>query len=195
MRAHYVLIMIAAVLAISGVAAAQNNPCPECDPDGEAVNNSYHSVDAGLIDANATHENAEVLADSDVAYNHDAESEKGFWLWFALCLSAFADYVEDAIGVHTDLDANAEIYSDSEGTDVDASVSGVQHICAAAHVNMTCDYDFDESQLGDADGKTYTTISQVETTTGVDVWVPAVLPDTDDTDTDACVRADLTVCP
>lgn len=194
MRTALILVSLAALLAIVGVAAAQNNPCPECDPDGEPVNNSYHSVDAGLIDANATQQNAEALVDTDVAYNHDPESEKGFWLWFALCLSAFVDYVEEAVGVHTDVDANVEIYSDSQGTDVDASVSGVQHVCAAANVNMTCDYNFDRSELGDADGMTYEAIATVEATTGADVWVPSVLPETEDSRTELCLHVELVVC-
>lgn len=194
MRATFVLIVIAAMLALVGVAAAQNNPCPECDPDGESYDNSYHSVDAGLIDGNATAEHAEALVDTDVSYNHDAESEKGFWTWFSICLSAFADYVEDIVGVHTDVDANAQVYSDSQGTDVDASVTGLQYICGAANVNMTCDYNFDDSEVGDADGMTYEAVSTVEATTGEDVWVPSVLPDTEDSDTDVCVHVDLSLC-
>lgn len=190
----FVLISLVGLLAIAGMASAQNNPCPECDPDGEPADNSYHSVDAGLIDGNATTENAEALVDTDVAYNHDPEDEKGFYTWISICLSAFVDYVEDIVGIHTDVDAHVEVYSDSEGTDVDASVTGLQYVCGAANVNMTCDYDFDDSELGDADGMTYEAIAAAEATTGVDVWVPAVLPDTDDTDTDLCVHVDLQLC-
>lgn len=194
MRALQVLIVLAGLLAIAGVASGQNNPCPECDPDGEPADNSYRSVDAGLVDGNGTSENASILVDTDVAYNDDPESEKGFWTWLSICLSAFADYVEDVVGVHTDVDANVQVYSDSEGTDVDASVTGLQRVCGEVGANVTCDYDFDESELGDLDGMTYQAIATVEAKTGADVWVPAVGPDTEDSDTDACVRADLTLC-
>lgn len=194
MRAYHVIIAIVGLVAITGVATAQNAPCPDCDPDGEGVDNSYHSVDAGFVDANTTHESAELLADTDVAYDHDPESDKGFWLWFALCLSAFVDAVEDAVGLHTDVDANVETYADSEGVDVDASVSGLRHVCGFAQVNMTCDQDFDESELGGVDGMTYEAIAAVEATTGEDVWIPSVVPETEDSDTDVCVHADLSLC-
>ena len=195
MRALQVLIVIAAALAFTGVAAAQNNPCPECDPDGDGTaDNSYHSVDVGAIVENETGVTTdEVLADTDVAHSHDGD-EKGFWLWFALCISAFLQHVEDAVGVHTDVDANAEVYADSNGADLDASVHGLQSVCAELEVNTSCELDFDESEVGDLDGATWETMATVEATTGTDVFVPAVLPDTGDSDTDVCVTAQLTLC-
>lgn len=189
MRALRSLIVLAGLLAIAGMATAQNAPCPECDPDGEPAENSYHSIDVGVIEDNST----EVLGDTDVAHSHDGD-EKGFWLWLALCLSAFVQHVEDALGVHTDLDANVEVYADSEGVDLDASVYGLQHACAALGVNETCDWSFDGSELGDADGMTYEAVATVEATTGVDVYVPAVLPDTGDSDLDVCAKVDLALC-
>lgn len=195
MRAYRMLIVAAGLLAIAGVASAQNDPCPECDPDGEPGENSYHSVDAGLIGANATGTHVtEVLADTDVAYNHDAESEKGFWTWVSICFSAFLQKVEEMVGVETDVDANVEVYSDSEGTDIDASVTGVQDACTALEVDTECDWSFDQSELGDADGMTYQAIAAAEATTGADVFVPSFLPDTEDTDTDVCVTVELVVC-
>lgn len=189
MRAFRTLIVLAGLLAIAGVAAAQNAPCPECDPDGEPVDNSYHSIDVGLIEENST----ELLADTDASHSHSGD-EKGFWLWFALCLSAFVQHIEDTLGIHTDVDANAEVYADSEGVDLDASVHGVQHVCAELGVNATCDWSFDQSELGDADGMTYEAIAGVEAATGADVFVPSVLPDTGDDDTNVCVTVDLMVC-
>lgn len=190
MRAYIsTLIGLAALLAIAGVASAQNTPCPECDPDGEPVENSYHSVDLGVVDEEET----EVLADTDASHSHDGD-EKGFWLWFSLCLNAFVQHVEDALGIHTDVDANAQVYADSEGADVDATLHVSQHVCDAVGVSTACDQDFDESELGDLDGMTYEAIAEVEATTGQDAFVPAVLPDTGDSDTDVCVHAELVVC-
>lgn len=188
MRALRSLIVLVGLLALAGVAAAQNAPCPECDPDGEPVNNSYHSIDAGLVEENST-----VLADTDSAHSHD-DDEKGFWLWFSLCLSAFLAHVEDALGVHTDVDANAQVYADSEGVDIDASVHGVDAVCAKIDPDMACDWTFDGSEAGDLDGMTYEAIAEVESTTGVDVFVPAVLPDTGDSDHDVCVENTLVAC-
>ena len=189
MRAYHPLIVLAALLATAGVAAAQNAPCPECDPDGEPVENSYYSVDIGVIEENST----EILADSDASHSHD-DHEKGFWLWLSLCFGAFVQHVEDILGIHTDVDANVQVYADSEGVDVDATTHGLQHVCGAAGITDECDYDFDKSELGDADGLTYEAIAEVERVTGVDVFVPAFLPDTGDGDVDVCVRTDLTVC-
>ena len=189
MRAIRTLIAIAALLALAGVAAAQNTPCPECDPDGEPADNSYHSVDLGAVEDNST----EALADTDAAHSHDGD-EKGFWTWISICLSAFVQAVEDAVGIHTDVDANVEVYADSEGVDLDASVTGVQHVCTALGVEEPCDWSFDQSDLGDADGMTYEAIATVEATTGEDLFVPAVLPDTGDDDTDVCVHLDVRPC-
>lgn len=190
MRALRTLIVLAALLAFAGAATAQNAPCPECDPDGEPVENSYHSIDVGVIEENTS----EVLADTDTSYAHP-DDEKGFWLWFSLCLSAFVDQIEEALGVQTDVDANAQVYADSEGVDLDASVTGVQHVCAELGVNEACDWNFDQSELGDLDGTTYEAVADVEAATGVDVFVPALVPETEDSDTDVCLQADLVVVP
>lgn len=187
MRAIRTLIVLAGLLAIAGVAAAQNAPCPECDADGGSDPlNSYHSVDVGVIEDDST----EVLGDTDAAYSHDGD-ERGFWAWLSVCLSVFVQHVEDALGVQTDADANVEVYADSEGVDVDAAVYGTQAYCDMIGVQEDCEPTFDESELGDADGMTYQAIADVEATTGQDVFVPAFLPDTGDSDTDACLYADL----
>lgn len=191
MHAARIMIGLAALLALAGVAAAQNAPCPECDPDGQAnPDNSYHSVDAGL--ANVTGDGSEVLADTDVAYGHTGD-EKGFWTWIQLCLSVFLDKIEDAVGIHTDLDANAEVYASEEGVDLDASARGLQDVCTAIGVQKDCDYNFDESELGELDGKTWETMSTIEAATGMDVSVPSELlpPDTGSSDTDVCIQADI----
>jgi len=194
MRALQVLIGIAALLAITGVAAAQNNPCPECDPDGEPAQNSYRSVNVGAIVKNETgHVKDEVLVDTDMAHSHD-NHPKGFWLWFALCISAFLEHVQDVLGLHTDVDANAEVYAESNGVDIDASVHGLQPVCDAAKLDAACDVNFDKSAVGKADDMTWQTIATVEKRTGRDVFVPAVLPDTGDGRVDVCVTAQLTVC-
>lgn len=190
MRAYIsTLIVLAALLAFAGAASAQNAPCPECDPDGEPVENSYHSVDVGVVDEEET----EVLADTDASHADDGD-EKGFWLWFSLCLNAFVQKVEDALGVHTDVDANAQVYADSQGMDVDATLHGAQYVCDAVGVATQCDQDFDASELGDLDGATYDAVADVEAATGEDVFVPAVVPGTGDSDTDVCVHADLVLC-
>lgn len=191
MRALTTLIPVVALLAIAGYAVGQNNPCPECDPDGDPnMENAYHSVDAGVVDGNTT----EVLADTDAAHSHDGD-EKGLWAWFSLCLSAFAQHVEDLLGVETDADANVAVYADSEGVDLDASVTGLAGVCEAADLTAEdCVVDFDKSELGDVDGMTYEVVAGVEAATGEDVFAPALVPDTGDSDTDACVESDLTVC-
>ncbi|HUR68880.1 MAG TPA: hypothetical protein VM370_06505 [Candidatus Thermoplasmatota archaeon] len=190
MRGYTTLIVLAGLLLLAGAAAAQNAPCPDCDPDGPGdANDSYHSVDAGLIDENET----EALADTDASYAHE-DSEKGFWLWFSLCLSAFVDDIEEMLHVHTDVDANVDVYAESNGVDVDASVVGTQDICDAAGVQTECEFDFDESELGDLDGATWETIAQIEAETGQDVFVPAVAPFTGNDDLNACVYADLSLC-
>lgn len=196
MRAFQVLIGIAALLALVGVAAAQNGPCPECDPDGDGVyDNPYHSIDVGAIVENETQVTDEVLADTDVAYANEGD-DKGFWLWLALCLSAFSQHVEDLLGIHTDVDANVEVYAESNGVDIDASTSGVQSLCESLEVGTDCpeDVNFDRSELGDLDGATWETIATVEATLGEDIEVPAVVPDTGSSDTDVCVHVDLVVC-
>lgn len=196
MRALQVPIMLAAVLAIVGVAAAQNNPCPECDPDGDGVyDNPYHSVDVGVIDEDGITESGldEVLADTDVAYANEGD-DKGFWLWLAICLSAFLSSVEDTLGIHTDIDANVEVYLESDGVDIDASVVGTQPICDAVGVEEDCEFNFDESDLGDLDGTTWELIADVEATLGSDVEIPAVVPHTETIDVDLCLEVDIALC-
>lgn len=195
MRTIRPLILLAALLAIAGAAAAQNDPCPDCDDDGAGnENNSYHSVDVGATVENETGTTTkEVLADTDSAHSHD-DDENGLWLWMAICLSAFLQHVEDVLGIHTDIDVNAEVYAESNGVDVDASLTGAQPACDAIGAQTACAFDFDDSEAGDADGMTWQAIAAAEAATGQDVWAPAVIPDTGDSDTDVCLQAEFIAC-
>lgn len=195
MRALHVLIPIAALIALAGIAAAQNNPCPDCHPDKEGNwTNPFHEVDVGYVETNESGSTTkEVLADTDVAHASPGE-EKGFWAYLSICLSAFVDDVEQMLGIHTDIDAHADVYAESNGVDVDAGLTGTQVICDELEVDTSCDWDFDQSQLGDLDGKTWQTVSKVETVTGEDVFVPAVVPDTGYTSTVVCLNGELTIC-
>lgn len=162
---------LAALVAVSGLAAAE--PCPECDEDGEPADNTYHSIDLGVV-----HDNATALADTDLALSHQND-EKGFWGWISICLTAFVDKVGEMLGVEADVNGHADVYASEEGVDVDASLE---------------DVDFDESALGDLDGMTFEAMGEVNdrrAQMGLGGHLPLGAPEMDDTDTDVCVHADL----
>ena len=169
------LATLVGLLALSGVAAAQT--CPECDSDGEAnPDNSYHDLDAGVVG-----ESKAVLADSDAAFDEKSD-DGGFFAWLSLCLHAFVQAIEDAVGMDTGVDGNAEAYVSEDGIDVDVTVRAAGEVV-----------DFDDSPVGDLDGMTWEAMGDV----GADVRDATAdrpeLPHVDDTSTDLCVDVDVLV--
>lgn len=195
--------LLVTLLAVAATAAAQGQSCPECDEDGEPVNNTYYSIDLGVL-ANETH----VLGDTDAALSH-TDYEKGFWAWFSLCLSAFVDGIEALIGVNVDADANVEAYLSEDGADLDATVYVPGEACAALPPEAAeargalgddgdCAFGYDRSGLGDLDGETWpamTEVNAVRDETGTDGLYGDLgvggedLPE--DRDVDLCLNADL----
>lgn len=164
------------LLALSGAAAAQTG-CPECDEDGEAsADNSYHDLDAGVVGENET-----VLADSDAAVD-DKQADGGFFAWLSLCLHAFVKAVEDAVGMDTGVDGNAEAYVSEDGVDVDVTVRAAGEVV-----------DFDDSPVGDADGMTWEAMGDVSADVREATADRPELPHADDTTTDLCVDVDALV--
>jgi hypothetical protein len=169
--------MLLALVALAGIASAQNAPCPECDEDGASnPENQYSSIDIGLI-----HEDdAEGLVDTDLATSHMGD-EKGLWTWLSICLSVFVEKIENALGLDTgvDVDAHVEVYASEDGVDLDASIPGV--------------WDFDESEIGHLDGETWEAMQDVNALRG-DARTGLGVPDGfEGIDVDACVYAELEI--
>lgn len=166
------LATLVGLLAFSGVAAAQNSSCPECDEDGASnPTNSYHSVDLGVVN-----DSYEALGDTDVAFDEET-ADRGFFGWISICLSAFLEKVGGIVGL--DADANAEVYVEEDGVDVDAT----------ARLDGKKLVDFDESPVGHLDGKTWAHMKAVgNATRSVD---RPDLPHVQDTDLDVCVHAEV----
>lgn len=197
--------LLLTLVAFSATAVAQGQTCPECDEDGEPVENTYYSVDLGVI-TNET----EVLGDTDVALSH-SDDEKGFWAWFSLCLSAFVDGIEDLIGVSVDADANVEAYLSEDGVDLDATVYVPGEACAALPAeaadaraalgdNGACAFGYDRGALGELDGETWPAMEQANAvreqtgTTGLYEQVGVGGEDLpEDRDVDLCLYADLSL--
>ncbi|HVM46067.1 MAG TPA: hypothetical protein VM582_09050 [Candidatus Thermoplasmatota archaeon] len=163
---------LVALLALAGVAAAANAPCPECDRDGEAVDSNYWSVDAGAVT-----KDAEALADLDAATSHE-NSEGGFFAWLSICLSAVLEKIGDVVGL--DLDANAQAYADSDGADLDATLRVGDRVV-----------DLDDTPAGKADDATWETLAKARGASGQDPRVPNVIPETEDADVDLCTNGEL----
>ena len=193
-----ILMGLTALLAVSGVAAAQNDPCPECDPDGaDNPDNTYSSVDLGYV-TNDT----EVLGDSDWAVSH-SDDEKGFWAWLSLCLSAWLAHVEGVLGVDADVDGNVELYLSEDGVDLDATVQMDERVCETVGENETlaslgddggCVFGFDRSDLGDADGQTWVLLGDANgqlRDAGVEPHVPFPGEHVPAVDEDLCLTAEL----
>lgn len=162
------------LLAISGIAAAQS--CPECDEDGAAnPENSYHDTDVGLI----LNETDDVLVDTDAAYD-DKSNDGGFFAWLSLCLHVFIQKIEDAVGLETGVDANAEAYVSEDGVDVDVTARALGEVV-----------DFDDSPAGDLDGQTWEAMGEVSAEVrAVRSQLPEA-PHAPDTFVDLCVNAEL----
>lgn len=194
MRALRVLIPIAALIALAGVAAAQA-PCPSCDPPENGTwTNPFHGVDVGVIDRNETGETqTEVLEETDVAHA-SPDDEKGFWAWISICCSAFFQSIENMLGIQTDVDAHVSVYAESDGFDADANVTGLQPVCDELEVETSCAVDVEDTQLSEIDDMSWQTIARAESATEQDVFVPAVVPDTGWTETAVCIDVDHVLC-
>lgn len=167
-----ILSALVALLAAASVASAQSD-CPECDADGEGNSmNTYHNADVAFVDE----ETSEVLADTDAAHGH-LDDNKGFWAWLSLCASAWFGAVEEALGIDTDTDANAQVYASEDGIDLDA-VAYVQ----GERVS------FEETELASLDGETWSVMGDVSATREDAVGeYPTTIPDYDGADLDLCV--------
>lgn len=118
------LLTLAGLLAIAGVASAQ---CPECDPDGEPGDDgSYSSIDLGAVD-----EHGAAVGDTDLSVAD--EGSDSFWAWISICLMAFIEGIEDAIGIDLGLYASADAYVSEDGIDLDAGLTVPDAACGAAN--------------------------------------------------------------
>lgn len=172
------LATLVGLVALSGVAAAQTS-CPECDSDGEAnPDNSYHDLDLGVVGENQT-----ALADTDAAFD-DKSDDGGFFAWLSLCLHAFVQAVEDAIGMDTGVDGNAEAYVSEDGVDVDVTLRAAGEVV-----------DFDDSPVGDVDGMTWEAMGDVSADVRDATAGRPELPHVDDTSADLCVNVDAVLVP
>ena len=186
-----------AMLALTGIASAQNAPCPECDADGDAnPENTYSSIDLGLV-GNDT----EVLGDTDWAVSH-SDDEKGFWAWLSLCVGVFLQHVEETLGVKADADANVEAYVSQDGVDLDATVYAPGEACAAVPAEAaealvalgddgSCSFGFDRGAAGDADGQTWVMVGEADAQLGGIPTAPFPGEHVPALDQDVCVDAEL----
>lgn len=173
MTCKRILLGLALLLMAAGAASAQSS-CPECDEDGkDNPNNTYHNIDVGFVE-NKT----EALVDTDVAHSHEGE-DSGFWAWLSICLHAFLGHIEEALGIDSGVDANAEAFVSDEGVDLDATLYvGAERV------------DFDESAVGDLDGQTWEAMKPVANLTR-ESGLPTGTPDYQGLDVDVCVTAEL----
>lgn len=127
--------LLAALLALSGVASAQVAECPECDEDVPANDDCrYSSVDTGYVGENLTQ-----LVDTDLCVAN-ADDERGFWAVFSLCLTTILNGLNEAVGIF----ANVNIFTSEHGVDVDATVS-----------TPLGDVDLEDTPAGDLDDATW----------------------------------------
>ena len=181
----YILSAFAALLAVSGLAAAQE--CPECDEDGEpGTSGSYSSVDTGYIS-----ENEAYLVDTDMSFSEE-DDPKGVWSWFSLCITAIADCFEEILGFDTGFQGNVEVYESEHGTDLDATFTLIDPACDLAP--ETCTFSFDDSELGHLDDATWQGSNELHEMLGEDAFteglLPADLAALDGTDVDQCVQGE-----
>lgn len=193
-----ILAGLTALIAAAGVASAQNDPCPECDSDGPGVDNTYGSIDLGLL-----HGDNVTLVDEDHAVSH-SDDEKGFWAWLSLCLSVYVERIENLLGVDTeaDADANVDAYLSQDGIDLDATVKLDDEVCQGLDRNATamlgddgsCAFGYDRGELGALDGETWKVMSEVNAQladAGVeDDRVPFPGETAPEIDEDLCIRLD-----
>lgn len=140
------VLTLLALAAFVPIAAAQS-PCPECDPDGAGDDNaSYSSIDLGVIG-----DHAEAVGDTDASVS-DSDHEDGFFMWLAICLSAWLDDVTGLLGLEVDNDANAELYATDDGFDLDANVTNVPCVVPGIPCGTLS---YDESAVGDLDGESW----------------------------------------
>lgn len=191
-----ILTGLLALVAVSGLASAQDDPCPECDPDGGSnPDNTYSSVDVGAL-----HGESKALADSDWATSH-SDDEKGFWTWLSLCLSAFLSEWKEMLGVEADADAGVETYASQDGVDLDATVQADDQVCeplpddarAALGDDGSCALGFDRSAAGDLDGRTWEAMGDVNARldeAGVDRRAPVPGETLPSVDADGCLECE-----
>lgn len=101
-----ILLVVLALLAVSGVAAAAE--CPDCDGDGEPDESRYSSYDTGVLA-----DEGGMLVDTDQSVG---ENEQGRFTWLQLCVRLF-DELGDFFALQF------EQYASEEGVDVDARVT------------------------------------------------------------------------
>lgn len=179
------LMALAALLAVSGVAAAQ---CPECDPDGApgTDDGSYSSVDVGAV------------GDTDLSVADEGSSS--FWAWFSVCLTVLIDGIEHLLGVDTGVQASADGYASEDGLDLDAAVD-LGTACGTAGAGdavgdatgspVDCAFDFDQSELGGLDGETWEAMSDLHAAGAPYVGMPVSNDAADGLDADSCVVVDV----
>lgn len=210
------LLTLAGLLAVAGIASAQ---CPECDPDGDPSDDgSYSSIDLGVVDDNAT-----AAGDTDLSVAD--EGSDSFWAWISLCIMAFVEHVQHAVGIDLGLYASADAYVSEDGIDLDAGATVPAAACGAANDAMgnaptlpvdasqvpvdtavaapevpsqvPCSLDFDESALGELDGATWDAAAEAHANGAPYAGMPASNEHLDGHDDDMCVGLEITLdtCP
>jgi hypothetical protein len=184
------LLALAGLLAVAGVATAQE--CPECDEDGEpGTSGSYSSVDFGYVADDALY-----LVDTDTSVSEE-DDPKGFWAWLSVCVTVLVDCFEEILGFDTGYQSNADLYVSEHGIDLDASARLVDPACDLAP--ETCTFDFDESEVGHLDDETWRAGSDAHALLGEDAFTEGAMPfdphALDGVDVDECVQDEGHLAP
>lgn len=152
------ILLVGLFVALSGSAMAQTAGGDWRAQTGDAVaggeygahtDDRYYDLDAGAMT-----EDAAAIVDTDASHASVEEAASGsVWTWFELRLSAVVDAVRDLVGLDAPhaADAHVELYASDEGLDLDATVD---------------EWDFDGSELGDADGMTWQVLAEAKATVG-----------------------------
>lgn len=178
------LLTLAALLAVAAPVAAQSygtgtTTITTDAADAAAEGGLYGDGNYGDLDAGAAADGAAAAVDADGSMS-DVEdaAEGGFFTWLSLHASAFFAVLAETLGIDapTTADAKVDAYLSDDGVDLDATVTGLP--CAAlpeAPVALPetpeipvetpavpCGtVDYDASPAGDADGKTWEAMGEV----------------------------------
>lgn len=172
--------LLALALLVAGSAAAQTSGMTDVDADGLAAGGEYGAYDDYYdADLAAATDDAAGALDADASRSGVDDAKAGdFWSWLALSFSAMIGNLAAALGADAPevaTDADAEVFVSDDGVDLDATVTGVPCPPATPDApvalpdtpdvpvdapSIPCGtVDYDASEAGGADGKTWETMS------------------------------------